>query len=111
MKEMFQQYSPIDAEDIQDIDDLGCIVWKDPERPTRNYWGFSDEGLAAMKTNQKAEREKKTAVAMEYEDLDRPRATRTTEIERARDLATRGRGGSGGRGGRGRGGYRGGRGY
>lgn len=60
MGEMLQQFEwPTHTEDVQDINDLDNKAWKDPERPTRNYWGFS-EGLIAMRAI--TEREKKTAV-------------------------------------------------
>lgn len=112
IKEMLRQFEPTNADEVQDINDLGNKVWKDPERPTRNYWGFSEEGLAAMKTNREAEKNHATG----YGDVplpERPRVVRSNEIERARELAARSRGGGGGergRGGRGRGGFRGGRG-
>ncbi|PPJ58229.1 hypothetical protein CBER1_10212 [Cercospora berteroae] len=99
------------ADEVQDIDALGNKVWKDPERPTRNYWGFTEEGLRKMKENKKMF----NASAKGYADIpppERPRYVRNSEVERARELAaSRGRGGRGGgfrgRGGgfRGRGGY------
>lgn len=43
----FDKYTP--AEDVQDVDALGNIIWKDPERPTRNYWGFTLDGIDKRK--------------------------------------------------------------
>lgn len=40
------------AEEVQDIDHLGNIVYKDAGRPTRNHWGFSYAGLAKIKENE-----------------------------------------------------------
>ena len=37
------------ADDVQDVDALGNIIWKDPERPTRNYWGFTIDGIDKRK--------------------------------------------------------------
>ncbi|PIA91618.1 hypothetical protein CB0940_09022 [Cercospora beticola] len=101
------------ADEVQDIDALGNKVWKDPERPTRNYWGFTEEGLRKMKENKKMF----NASAKGYADIpppERPRYVRNSEVERARELAaSRGRGGRGGgfRGRGGGGGYRGRGGY
>ncbi|USW51318.1 hypothetical protein Slin15195_G046370 [Septoria linicola] len=104
LNEMRHCFDPFTrAEEVQDIDPLGNKVWKDPERATRNYWGFSDEGLQQMKENKR----KFGDSARGYGDIpppERPKYVRNNEVERARELAaSRGRGG--------RGGYRGGRGY
>jgi hypothetical protein len=115
VQEMLRQFEPVNPEDVQDIDDLGNKVWKDPNRPTRNFWGFSEEGLARWKAIKRAE---KITVSGHGggggfpSAQDRLRDGRNYEIERARELATRGGRGGGGGGGRGfRGAGRGGRGY
>ncbi|KAK6428610.1 hypothetical protein LTR95_015245 [Oleoguttula sp. CCFEE 5521] len=43
----FDKYT--DAEEVKDVDALGSMVWKDRERPTRNYYGFTYEGIAKRK--------------------------------------------------------------
>ncbi|OQO13149.1 hypothetical protein B0A48_02613 [Cryoendolithus antarcticus] len=43
----FDKYT--DAEEVKDVDALGSVVWKDRERPTRNYYGFTYEGIAKRK--------------------------------------------------------------
>ena len=75
MKEMLQQFeSPTNPEDVHDINDLGNKVWKDPERPTRNYWGFSEEGLVGMRAMREYE---------EKEGFDGPGVRKP--VKRARD--------------------------
>lgn len=59
MKEMLHQFEPTRGEDVLDITPLGNKVWRDPERPTRNYWGFAEDGLVAMRAIREAD---KTAV-------------------------------------------------
>lgn len=58
----------IDASKVEDIDELGNIVWKDPERPTRNYYGFSHEGL--QKVRARWEEDQKHLIG--YDDLPPP---------------------------------------
>ncbi len=110
MRHCFEPFTK--ADEVQDIDPLGNKIWKDPERPTRNYWGFSEDGLQRMRENKQKFRDS----AKGYGDIpppERPRYVRNSEVERARELAqsqSRGRGGrggfpGGGRGYRGRGGY------
>lgn len=36
-------------EEVQDVDAMGNIIWKDPDRPTRNYWGFTLDGIDKRK--------------------------------------------------------------
>ncbi|OQO07311.1 hypothetical protein B0A48_07008 [Cryoendolithus antarcticus] len=43
----FDKYT--DAKEVKDVDALGSVVWKDRERPTRNYYGFTYEGIAKRK--------------------------------------------------------------
>lgn len=94
-------------DEVQDVDALGNIIWKDPERPTRNYWGFTLDGI-----------DRKKELAQRFEDNATGYDTygqhgRVNDaVERARALAGgRGRGIGSGRGGMGRGGWRGGRGW
>lgn len=109
------------ADDVLDIDPLGNKIWKDPERATRNYWGFSYEGLEKMKENRKMFKETATG----YEDVRSVPPPfdamygADAVVSRTRDLAPtrgfgergRGRGGRGNwRGDRGGRGFRGGRG-
>ncbi|SMQ53527.1 unnamed protein product [Zymoseptoria tritici ST99CH_3D7] len=106
-----------DPAEVLDIDPLGNKVWKDPERPTRNYWGFTLDGREKAKAVRKKFREE----AIGYEGVpwlqDDPAEAKHSAIERARALAAgrapvdngRGRGGwnggpsgfDGNRGGRG----------
>jgi hypothetical protein len=93
-------------DEVQDVDALGNIIWKDPERPTRNYWGFTLDGI---------ERKKELALKFEenatgydgYGQFGRV----NDAVARARALADGQGRGMGGRGGMGRGGWRGGRGW
>ncbi|KAK4623047.1 uncharacterized protein CLAFUR5_07372 [Fulvia fulva] len=117
-------------DEVQDIDALGNKVWKDPERPTRNYWGFTYDGVEKARENSRKFRETATGyngVPMLPPDLN-PFDEVDGAVQRARALAAsrgtgcgfdrgggrgRGAGGSGGRGGQWRGpprgnGYRGG---
>jgi len=88
------------AEDVQDIDAMGNIIFKDPDRPTRNYWGWSVDLIDKRKQLAKDFREK----AMGYADVPPPRrpVAIDPDVERARRLAAerasgmgRGRGGGG----------------
>lgn len=103
----FDKYTK--AEEVQDIDALGNIIWKDPERPTRNYWGFTLDGIDKRK--ELAERFAETANG--YDQFGEPfeSGQRVNDaVERARALAAeRGRGMARGRGGFARAGWRGGR--
>ena len=75
------------AGDVQDVDALGNIVWKDPDRPTRNYWGFTLDGI---------ERRRELAAKFaEQTGRDSGRQINSA-VERAKALAAgRGRGGGG----------------
>ena len=37
------------ADKIKDVDALGNVIWKDPARPTRNYWGFDISKIEVKK--------------------------------------------------------------
>ena len=99
-------------DEVQDVDALGNVIWKDPERPTRNYWGFTLDGIERRK--ELARRFEESATSY---DGGQPGVRVNDAVERARQLAGgmggagRGRGMGGGRGGMGRGGWRGGRGW
>jgi hypothetical protein len=94
-------------DEVQDVDALGNIIWKDPERPTRNYWGFTLDGIERRK--ELAQRFEENATG--YDGYGQQGRRVNDAVERARALAGgRGRG-MGGRGGMGRGGWRGGRGW
>ncbi|TKA46654.1 hypothetical protein B0A54_02487 [Friedmanniomyces endolithicus] len=98
-----------DPEDVQDIDALGNVIFKDPGRPTRNYWGWSLDGVSKMKQVSKYHQEN----ASGYGDVGNGRMSDPMDqvnaaVDRARSLAAeragsmRGRGGvPGGRGRRG----------
>lgn len=80
-----------DPNDVQEIDALGNVVWKDAERPTRNYWGWVVDGIEARKdlaahfANE----------ARGYEDLPPVRSAGVNSaVERAKALAAE-RNGSG----------------
>ena len=95
-------------DEVQDVDALGNIIWKDPERPTRNYWGFTLEGI---------ERKRELAVKFEeaavgYDGFGQQGRVNEA-VQRAQMLASARARGMGGRGGMGRGGggWRGGRGW
>ena len=60
----------IDHDSVQDIDALGNIIYKDPDRPTRNYWGFSLDGVGKMKQMASHFQEKATGYADVV--MDRP---------------------------------------
>lgn len=103
----FDKYSPVD--EVQDVDALGNIIWKDPERPTRNYWGFTLDGIDRRK--ELAARFASTIGPNEggrsgngYGDQDSVQRARVLAADRGRGMA-RGRGLSMG----GRPGWRGGR--
>ena len=52
-KDALRCFDPyIEPDEVKDVDALGNIVWKDPNRPTRNHWGFSYEGLAKKKASE-----------------------------------------------------------
>ena len=97
------------ADEVQDIDALGNIIWKDPERPTRNYWGFTLDGIEKRKVLA----EQFVESANGYDDYGRgSRSMQRVDdaVERARILAAERGGGVGrGRGGMARAGWRGGR--
>ncbi|KAI6897744.1 hypothetical protein KC334_g10134, partial [Hortaea werneckii] len=57
------------ADDVQDIDPLGNIIWKDSERPTRNYWGWSLDRIDKRKRLAKELQRK----AIGYADIPKPR--------------------------------------
>lgn len=77
---------------MQDIDALGNIIWKDPDRPTRNYWGFTIDGIDKKKAL--AEHFAKTASAHDqYGQSYDAQQSVNDAVERARSLAAeRGRG-------------------
>ncbi|KAK3714023.1 hypothetical protein LTR37_008052 [Vermiconidia calcicola] len=82
------------AEEVQDVDALGNIIWKDPDRATRNYWGFTLDGIDRRK--ELAERFAETATG--YDDSGAPYRVENA-VDRARALAAeRGRGIGRGRG-------------
>ena len=103
----FDKY--VDADEVKDIDKLGNIVWKDPDRPTRDFWGFTYENMDKRK--ELARKFQESAIG--YQDIVPPVQKSADQVEAdvdgTRALATepsfemRG-----GRGGRGRGGWRGG---
>ncbi|KAK5120847.1 hypothetical protein LTR85_005914 [Meristemomyces frigidus] len=121
MLHAFDKYT--NADDVQDIDAMGNIIYKDPERPTRNYWGWSLDGIEKRKELAKHFQQRTTG----YADILVPRraGAMDADVERARRMAAdrasgmgrgggRGgnpRGGWGGRGGYGGPGHRGGRNY
>ncbi|WPG98566.1 Hypothetical protein R9X50_00135800 [Acrodontium crateriforme] len=43
----FDQHT--NSDEVLDVDALGNITWKDPDRPTRNYWGFTLDGVQKRK--------------------------------------------------------------
>ena len=97
-------------DEVQDVDALGNIIWKDPERPTRNYWGFTLDGI----DRKKELAEKFAETASSYDGYGQPYGRVNDAVERARALAEargRGRGMGPGRGGMGKAGWRGGRGW
>ncbi|KAK4541103.1 hypothetical protein LTR36_008328 [Oleoguttula mirabilis] len=121
MLHAFDKYT--NADDVQDIDAVGNIIYKDPERPTRNYWGWSLDAIEKRKELSKHFQDR----AVGYADVPIPRRSGAVDadVERARRMAAdrasggmprgggRGgnpRGGWGGRGGYGGPGFRGGRG-
>ncbi|RMZ07364.1 hypothetical protein D0864_02009 [Hortaea werneckii] len=57
------------ADDVQDIDPLGNIIWKDSERPTRNYWGWSLDRIDKRKRLARELQRK----AIGYADIPKPR--------------------------------------
>lgn len=97
----YDKYTP--AHEVQDIDALGNIIWKDPERPTRNYWGFTLDGIDKRK-ELAAHFAESTAGTNGYDQMEAQDYRMGNAVERARALAAeRGRGGGFG------GGWRGGR--
>ncbi|CAK3828328.1 Hypothetical predicted protein [Lecanosticta acicola] len=80
------------ADEVQDIDALGNKIWKDPERPTRNYWGFTYDGIEKTRENSRKFRQNATG----YDDIASLRQDRLDDVDsavaRARALAS-GRGG------------------
>ncbi|EME43455.1 hypothetical protein DOTSEDRAFT_72741 [Dothistroma septosporum NZE10] len=85
-------------DEVQDIDALGNKVWKDPERPTRNYWGFTYDGVEKARENSRKFRE--SAIGYDGVPLLLPDLNPFDEVDgavqRARALAaSRGMGGSG----------------
>ena len=75
------------ADEVQDIDALGNIIWKDPERPTRNYWGFTLDGIEKKK--ELAERFAEKTYG--YDEYGQPFGSTqrvNDAVERARALAT-----------------------
>ncbi len=107
----FDKYTS--AEEVQDVDALGNIVWKDPERPTTNYWGFTLDGIDKRK-ELAAHFSRNTVGYNGYGQIDQSRHQLDDAVERARAFAAErgrgmGRGMSRGRGVAGGGGFRGGR--
>jgi hypothetical protein len=110
-KEMLHCFDPhTKSEDVQDVDPLGNKVWKDPERPTRNYWGFTLEGIEKMQKNREELRKSNFGYGGVEPVQQPPQAAADVNaaVARARELAAsrgfgdrggRGRGGRGGRGG------------
>ncbi|KAH9809322.1 hypothetical protein Tdes44962_MAKER06183 [Teratosphaeria destructans] len=102
MLAQFTKFTP--AEEVQDVDALGNIIWKDAGRPTRNYWGFSYDGIPRMKDVARRAREGTTG----YADLPVPRVAPPVQPPMGSGYAGGGcqgrggpRGGYSGRGGRG----------
>ena len=92
------------ADDVQDVDAMGNIIYKDADRPTRNYWGWSLDLIDKRKQLGKDFQDKATG----YADIPPPRRAPPSDpaVDRARRLAAEQRGGTVGMGGRGgRGGY------
>lgn len=71
------------AEEVQDIDALGNIIWKDPDRPTRNLWGFTLDGIDKRK-----ELARQFAAAANGPGDRGPGVPMNDAVERARALAT-----------------------
>ena len=98
----YDKYTP--ADEVQDIDALGNVIWKDPERPTRNYWGFTLDGIDKRK-----DLAARFAGSVGQRSGDEGYGVNAA-VERARALAAeRGRAMNRGRGMVGRGGWDGGR--
>jgi hypothetical protein len=89
----------VDADDVQDVDNLGNFIWQDPERPTRNYYGFTRDGINKMKEAEEFFSEN----AMGYDDLPRPAPAPDPTPQQAQGGYQGGRGGGYGHGNRGRG--------
>lgn len=106
-QELVHAFEAPAGKEVQDIDPLGNVVHLDPARPTRNHWGFSLDGIKAVKELESSARRG----AAGYAGVPRLRAEEDpfrdlgADVQRARSLA----GGRGGRGGGG-GGWRGGEG-
>lgn len=71
------------AEEVQDIDALGNIIWKDADRPTRNLWGFTLDGIDKRK-----ELARQFAAATNSSSDREPGVPVNDAVERARALAT-----------------------
>ncbi|KAK5134745.1 hypothetical protein LTR08_006120 [Meristemomyces frigidus] len=73
------------AADVKDIDALGNIIYRDPSRPTRNYWGWSLDKIALRKTMGKDFQER----AVGYADVPAPRRSAQVQddLDRARRMA------------------------
>ncbi|TKA83594.1 hypothetical protein B0A55_00402 [Friedmanniomyces simplex] len=89
-----------DPEEVQDIDALGNIIFRDPDRPTRNYWGWSLDGVSKMKEMSRYHQDR----ASGYDDLGNGRLSDPMDqvnaaVDRARSLAAERAGGMRGRGG------------
>ena len=93
-------------DEVQDVDALGNIIWRDPERPTRNYWGFTLDGIDRKKELAQKFEENATGY-----DTYGQHGRVNDAVARARALADGQGRGMGGRGGMVRGGWRGGRGW
>lgn len=64
LSDMLHAFDPFtDAKAVLDIDPLGNKVWKDPERATRNHYGFTLDGVHKME----AQREKFAKEAIGYD--------------------------------------------
>lgn len=69
--ECFDKYA--EPDEVQDVDALGNIVWKDPKKPTKNHWGFSYDRLAEKKAKeQTAEVERDDDGEDGEDDMARP---------------------------------------
>lgn len=90
-----------DSSEIQDIDALGNKIWKDADRPTRNYWGFTYDKISQIKDNSKNFKDK----AVGYDDVV-PSALDHSSMQDVDAAVYRAKMLAGGRGGSDRGGMR-----
>ncbi|TKA38271.1 hypothetical protein B0A54_09211 [Friedmanniomyces endolithicus] len=88
-----------DPEDVKDIDALGNVIFKDPARPTRNYWGWSLDGVSKMKDVSKYHQENASGYAdVGNGRLSDPMDQVNAAVDRARSLAAERAGSMRGRG-------------